>query len=86
MERIDALPNVGEDNQLKMKEEILASEGHLASQIESGKNSVDYLGGNNYSFITTLLEQLFLFRKTLLLLLHLLHHPLVLFLLILNTS
>lgn len=33
-----------------MKEKILASEGCLASQIEAVKNSIAYLGGNNYIF------------------------------------
>lgn len=50
MARIDALTLVGEENRVKMKEEIQDSEGRLATQIEVLETSVDYLGNNNFIF------------------------------------
>ena len=50
MAYINALANVGEENRVKMNEEIPTSKGRLASQIEAANNSIDYLGGNNYIF------------------------------------
>lgn len=48
MARIDVLTLVGEENRVKMKEEIQDPEGRLATQIEVLKASTDYLGNNNF--------------------------------------
>lgn len=50
MTRIDALAHIGEENQVKMKEEIQASKGRMDNQIEVLKSLVDYLGSNNLIF------------------------------------